>query len=88
MKMKLKDVHFSSNTSFQKQSQDEDETDEAGGSLEALHSALLPCLSLHLHDVRPHAQARHAKVRVSALCSGLLLFSAPVWTRKEQHLSS
>ena len=55
--------------------QDEDETDEAGGSLEALHGALLPCLSLHLHDVRPHAQARHAKVRVSALCSGLLLFS-------------
>ena len=51
-------------------SQDEDETDEAGGSVEALHRALLPRLPLHLHDVRPHAQTCHAKVRVSALCSG------------------
>ena len=71
-------------------SQDEDETDEAGGSAEAVHSALLPRLPLHLHDVRPHAQACHAKVGVSALCTGSLfffkLFAFPFSTTFQHHI--
>ena len=57
-------------------SQDEVEGDEAGGRPQALHRPLLPRLPLHLHDVRPHAQACHAKIGVSSLCPGSVFFLA------------
>ena len=40
------------------------EANEVGGSAEAVHGALLHCLPHHLPDVRPHAAARGAHVRV------------------------